>query len=176
MLRKPMVAAIICVIVVLLSTVVSVRTKLGPKCEDVRDSFTAAGGIADQLETVCDASAGLVNLAESYELADFEAFNSGDLCVALRVAINNSEPSSLKNLYSLLKANMSVIIAELQRADLSEKDEALLAEYSAQLEKAQAAISADPYNSSVKAFLQELGGFSRGMARLCGVRLPEQFA
>lgn len=176
MLKKPIVAAIICVIVVLLSTVVSVRARLNPQCEAVSESFRSPGGIADQLETVCDASAGLVNLAESYELADFESFNSGDLCVALRVAINNSEPSSLMNLYSLLKANLSVITAELQRADLSDKDAQLLAEYSAQLEKAQAAISADPYNSSVKAFLQELGGFSRGMARLCGVDLPQQFA
>ena len=176
MLKKPIVAAILCVIIVISSTVISTHARLDPQCEKIREQFLAAGGIAAQLEAVCDAGTGMANLATSYDLSDMESIEALDLCVAFRLAINNADPSSLANLYSMLKAKLSVVNAELRRAELSEKDAALLESYTAQLEAAQTAISSDPYNSEVMSFRKRLGAFSRGFARLCGVRLPEQFA
>ena len=73
--------------------------------------------------------------------------------------------------------NMNDLKLSLLRSDLSEKDAELLDQYVQQLEAAQVAIGADPYNNSVRLFLNEhLKPFSRLMARLCGVRLPELFA
>ncbi len=174
MLKKPFVAAIICVIVVVLSTVISVRTRLNPACDAISETFRASGGIAEQLTAICDAGSGLVKLAEDYGI---EATEEYDLCLALRLSASRGEPSSLMNLYSLSCARLNDLKHDLNRAELSEKDAALLEEYTAKLDAAQTAISTDPYNASVRFFLNEhLGPFSRMMARLCGVRLPEQFA
>ena len=173
MFKKPFVAAIICVIVVVLSTVVSVRVRLNPQCEAVNESFYRSGGIADQLTAVCDAGAGIVNLAESNGM---DTKGAESYCLALRLAVGNNDKSSLMNMYRITSARLNELKVALQRAELSEKDAELLEGYSTQLDLTQTLISADPYNSSVKSFLQGLGGFSRGMAKLCGVDLPEQFA
>ncbi len=174
MLKKPVVAAIICVIVVVLSTVVSVRTKLNPDCDAISDLFRAPGGIADQLTAICDAGSGLVMLAEDYGI---EATEEHDLCQNLQLSVNRDEPSSLMKLYSQTCARLNDLKHSLKRAELSEKDAALLEEYTARIESAQTAISKDPYNANVRLFLNKhLGAFSRMMARLCGARLPEQFA
>ena len=125
-LKKPLVAFLICVIVVCASSVISVHAKLDRKCEAITENFSAAGGIADQLGTVCTAGSGIVQLAESYGL-------------------------------------------ETAEADLDK--------LSAELKAAQSAISTDSYNSLVSGFLRDkLGSFGTGVARLCGVELPEKFA
>lgn len=173
MLKNPIVAAVICVIVVLASTVISVRARLNPLCDAIRSEFTVSGGIADQLEKVCDAGTGIVSLAQSKGL---ETLESEDLCTTLRLSIKG-EPSSSAFLYQMLKGKLSGLCVSLRQLDLSEKEAALLEDYTTSLEKAQAAIGSDPYNSSVSYFLnRRLGVFSTGMARFCGVRLPEQFA
>lgn len=173
-LKKPLVAFLICVIVVCASSVISVHAKLDRKCEAITENFSAAGGIADQLGTVCTAGSGIVQLAESYGLETAEA---GDLCKALRYSVSTASPSTLARLYSIVLGQLNDLEASLRRAELSEKDAALLESYSAELKAAQSAISTDSYNSLVSGFLRDkLGSFGTGVARLCGVELPEKFA
>lgn len=173
-LKKPLVAFLICLIIVCSSSVISVHAKLDPKCEAVTDSFSAAGGIAEQLETVCTACSGIVQLAESHGLQTNE---TGDLCKALRYSIPNTSPSGLANLYQFVLGQVREIEVSLRQKDLSEKDAELLEAYSAELKTAQSAISANSYNSLVTSFLRDdLGSFGTGVARLCGVELPEKFA
>ena len=66
MLKKPIVAAILCVIIVISSTVITTHLRLDSWCEEISEAFIADGGIADQLETVCTASSGIIRIAEAY--------------------------------------------------------------------------------------------------------------
>ena len=130
--------------------------------------------LAEQLGIVCTAGSGIVQLGESYGL---EATEAGDMCKALRFSLTTSSPSALAHLYQFTLAQLSELEVSLRQKDLSEKDAALLEAYSAELKAAQAAISTDSYNGLVTSFLrQDLGSFGTGVARLCGVDLPEKFA
>ena len=74
----------------------------------------------------------------------------------------------------MLNGKISDLSMLLQREELTEKDAALLASYSSELETARNAIASSSYNSDVNHFLRdELGSFSTAFARLCGVKLPE---
>ncbi len=174
MLKKPIVAAILCVIIVISSTVITTHLRLDPWCEEISEAFIADGGIADQLETVCTASSGIIRIAEAYGI---DCFETKELCESLRVTTHLNSPQNLFWMYQMLNARISDLSGSLKMMELSAQESASLDSYSAEISAARSAISADGYNDSVSFFLRkELGSFSRGFARLCGVNLPEQFA
>ena len=174
MLKNPIVAAILCVIIVVSSTVINAHVRLDSWCDSFRDEFHAAGGIAEQLDRISTASTGIVKIAESYGL---ETAETEDLCQSLRYAVAYTEPSGLADLYRLLNGEVSDLSMTLRQKDLSQKDQTMLDAYSAEIEEAKSAISSDSYNTDVTHFLRdELGSFSCGFVRLCGVKLPETFA
>ena len=177
MLKKPIVALIICVIVVVLSTIVSVHRDLDPRCEEIRGEFTESGGIADQLNVVCTASGGFVKLAEKYEVDEYSSFNAEDIATSLRFAVGNTEPSALADLYRMLLSETDKLRTSLRLKDMSADDAKLFDEFETEYLAAQNAIGSSDYNSDVTHYLtKELGFFSRLMAKLCFVKLPEQFA
>ena len=174
MLKKPIVAAILCVIVVISSTVISTHARLDPWCEDIKDGFTEAGGIADQLDVVCSAGSGIIKIAEAYGIGCFE---TQDLCESIRATTHLNSPGTLFTLYQMFCGKLNDLTNTLRLKDLSAQDASLLETMNAELNAARSAISDNEYNSSVTFFLRkELGAFSAGFAKLCGVRLPEQFA
>ena len=174
MLKKPIVAAILCVIIVLASTVISTHARLDPWCEDIKDIFTVSGGIADQLDKVCAASSGIIKMAEAYGIDSFEA---QELCESLQVTTHLNSPHTLFTMYQMLCGKVNDLTASLKLKELSTRDSATLTSLLDELSSARSAISNDGYNSSVTFFLRtELGAFSTGFAKLCGVNLPEQFA
>lgn len=174
MLKKPIVAAILCVIIVISSTVITTHLRLDPWCEEISEAFIADGGIADQLETVCTASSGIIRIAEAY---GFDCFETKELCESLRVTTHLNSPQNLFGMYQMLCARVSDLSGSLKMKELSAQDAASLDSYNDELSAARSVISADSYNEHVSFFLRkELGSFSRGFARLCGVNLPEQFA
>lgn len=176
MLKKPWFAAILCVIVVLSSTVISVHHRLDADCETTRHIFDAPDGIAEQLDKVCTAGSGIVKLAEKYGLDEFSTFEGAELCTSVRFAVSEAEPSELYDLYRILLTRVDELRTSLRMKDLSTEDQKLLDAYEADYVAAQQAIGNSGYNQSVNLFLKNLGGFSRFFARLCGVHLPEQFA
>ena len=174
MLKKPIVAAILCVIVVISSTVISTHARLDSWCEEIRDVFFVSDGIADQLEKVCAASAGICKMAETYGIDSFEA---QDLCESLRTTTHLNSPHTLFTVYQMLCGRINDLTASLKLKDLNAKDAANLNLLLDELSAARSAIGNDAYNNSVSLFLRtELGSFSAGFAKLCGVKIPEQFA
>ena len=176
MLKKPIVALIICVIVVILSTIVNVHHDLDPDCEQIRGKFTESCGIADQLNVVCTASNGFVSLAKKYEVNEQSSFNAEDIATSLRFSVGDEDPNELADLYRMLIAETDKLRTSLWLKDMSAEDVKLFEGYEAEYLAAQNAIGSNDYNSEVSHYLtKELGFFSRMMAKLCFVRLPEQF-
>ena len=174
MLKNPIVAIILCVVIVIASTVISVHSDLDARCAEISDCFSATGGIKDQLSSLCTAGNGLIKLAEANGLDTAEA--SGE-CDELRMELDYNSPSALAWMSRMLIRSIDDLRMSLRQMQLSEKDAELFKEYETAYLSAQTAISEDPYNNSVNLFLRSvLGSFSASFARLCGVRLPEQFA
>ncbi len=174
MLKNPIVAAILCVIVVISSTVISTHARLDPWCEEISEGFTASGGIADQLDAVCAAGSGIIKIAEAYGI---DCFETQDLRESIRATTHLNSPGTLFTLYQMFCGKLNDLTNTLRLRNLSVQDKSLLETKNAELNAARSAISENEYNSSVTFFLRkELGAFSTGFARLCGVNLPEQFA
>ncbi len=173
MLKKPVIALILCVIIVISSTVISVHHDLDPRCDSVREGFSE---ISDQLVTVCTASDGIIKLAEKYEIDEFVTFEAGDLCSSMRFSIGDDDPAELSSLYRMLLTQVDSIRTSLKLKGLSDEDAKLYNDFESDYLSAQKRISESDYNEDVSSCLKNLGFFSRSMARLCGVRLPEQFA
>ena len=176
MLKKPLVAAILCVIIVLSATVINVHVRLDPRCTEISEGFTEPGGIADQLSAVCTASSGFAKLAEKYGVDEYSTFNVNDIATSLRIAVGYTKASGLADLYRMLIAGTDDLRTSLRLKDLSGEDAKLYAEFEAEYLAAQSAIADSSYNSTVSSYLRELGSFSCFVARVCGVDLPEQFA
>ena len=173
MLKKPIIAALLCVIIVLASTVISVHSRLDARCADVSDEFSVPGGIKDQLSALCTAGSGIIKLAEANGLDTATA--SGE-CDELRFELDYNSPSALAWLMRMMNREIDDLRMSLRQMQLSENDAKLFSEYETAYLAAQTAISEDTYNQSVNSFLRsELGSFSSFFARLCGVQLPEQF-
>lgn len=174
MLKKPVVAVILCVLIVISSTVISVHTRLDPQCRAVSDIFTSADGIASQLTASCDAANGIIQLADKYQ-ADSTA-TSGAV-TRLREALGYEGPSSLYQRYQSMNTELYSLNVALKQQDLSDRDSQLLDSLNAELKTAQENIADNSYNLAVSSFLHDrLGTVSVEIARICGVNLPEQFA
>lgn len=176
MLKKPIVAVILCLLIVLSATVINAHVLLDSRCEKVSEGFSAPGGIADQLSAVCTASGGFVKLAEKYGLDEFTTSDAAELCTSIRFAVGEAEPSELYDLYRILLTRVDELRTSLRLQDLSAEDAKLYDEFEAEYLAAQKAIAESNYNSSASHYLRDLGSFSCFIARICGVDLPEQFA
>ena len=173
MLKKPLIAAILSVLIVLASTLVSVHARLDPLCKEYWDEFRS-GDIHEALLQYCSCSAETLLLAKNYGVDVHEA---SDCAAALQKAMDKETLSGVYARYQRLNQALSGAKASLLRADLSEADRQALDRLDKALTAAQKKIADCDYNSRVAHFLRkELGSFSCFVARLCGVRLPEQFA
>ncbi|MBR3294065.1 MAG: hypothetical protein IKI69_06560 [Oscillospiraceae bacterium] len=173
MLKKPLIAAILSVLIVLASTLVSVHARLDPICADFRDKFHSSE-IPKGLTQYCSYSTEILQLAADAKLQTREAHDSVE---ALHKALGEDSAAKLFSRYQKLSAAISDVKASLLRSELSEADRQALERLDAALSSAQTQISESDYNSRTSFLLRkELGSFSCFVARLCGVRLPEQFA
>ena len=166
MLKKPFVAAILSLLIVLVSSVVSVHARLDPACEDLKDEFRS-GDIHEALTRYCSCSEELLQIAKSRGV-DVKAASAD--AAALRKALDKETPGKIHARYQRLKSSLDALL----RAELDDAADRPALE---RLDAAQRQIRESAYNSHAVSFLRkELGAFSCFVARLCGVGLPEPFA
>ena len=173
MLKKPIVAAILSILIVLVSSVISVHARLDPACKDLTREFRR-GDICEALTQYCSFSAETLLLAKNNGVDVKEASN---YTVGLQKALEKETPGKIYARFQQLKTSLNAVKASLLRAELNETDRSALERLDAALNDAQTKINESEYNSNAAFFLRkELGRFSCFVARLCGVELPEQFA
>ena len=169
-LRKRPVAAIICVIVIALSTIYSAHRSLGAKVRELTDSFYTGvyseeqdrtlRSISSQLDKRCEAANGLVALSEKYvgEIGDEKA---ADILRNSRLNLMKSTDITEKYLRNKdIDAAFNSLHAELEMLDLPERDTAMLEEYTGIFRGAQTLINSSGYNEAVRSFERNtLGAF-----------------
>ena len=175
-LKKPSVALLLCVLIVICSTLVNTRVKFGALCREKAQTFYAEGSIASQLSELHDEAGTLARLAES---KGQNASALRDASALLQEMLNrgNLSAGQLYPYYSHLNETLKDVETKLLTAECSEQEAAALSASLEQIHNLQAAIAASSYNDNVRTFCAKNSRFPTGiLAKLAGVALPEEFA
>ncbi len=163
------VALILCVVIVLGSTLLNTRIKLGSRCRDLDEEFYATGGIAYLLETVHVEADTLAAQAEAKGI-DASGLRSASEDLQRVLSQRSLSAAQLYPYYDALRSEISTAASQLG-------DSGAAGETLARIESAQNAISASDYNAHVRRFCSRYDNFiSKSLAALAGVDLPEEFA
>ena len=174
--KKRSVALILCVLVVIGSTLWNTNRKLGGDCRDLGESFYARDGIASLLETLHVEADSLAAVAEANGIdANALRIASGNLQGML--SQRSTRIGSLFSYYDKLRGELRSTEQKLLSTQLSEKDAEAVSSSLELIHNAQAAIGSSGYNAQVRAFLSDNNSLvTRVLAKLAGVSLPEEFA
>jgi hypothetical protein len=169
------VALVLCLLIVLGSTLLNTHMKFGGMCRELTDAFYGEGGIAPDLEIIQD---------EAKVLAAIGQANGLDVS-ALRTATDNMQgmlsqrsvgAAELYRYYDALDREVKTVSLQLVAKGCPVDAERFTACLSA-ITAAQERIRVSGYNARVRDFLQENDRFPTGLlAKLAGVSMPEEFA
>ena len=169
--KKRGVALILCVLIILGSTLLNTRSKLGGLCEDLNESFYASKGIAGKLEALHVEADALAGLAEANGI-DAAALRSASANLQGMLSQRSVNAGQLHRYYDALRSQLSVTAAQLSEKNVSGADTIL-----SRAQELQNAITASEYNADVRSFRNRYGSFfTRFLASLAGVSIPEEFA
>ncbi len=176
LLKNPVLAFMLALLIVVSSTLVNVHVKYGRICRDVSETFYAENGIADHLSSIRMDAAVLVSVAES------NGIDAGDLGEAANnlqsmLSRNTSSAGTLFRCYDQLCLELIGVEQKLLGLALNDTDAKTVSDCLARIQDAKNAIAASPYNNTVRAFLIKDARFpTHLLARLADVDIPEVFA
>ncbi|MBQ5405367.1 MAG: hypothetical protein IIU18_01880 [Oscillospiraceae bacterium] len=184
LLKSPVFAVLLAIVVVIVSMVINTNIKFGRKCDAVRDLFyegvTTRGytqtPIATHLSNLCGYADGLVTIARNYDVDGAEVESNS---YYLKSSLNSSwsDISYIHSEYNRLISSLNDLIDRLERAELSERDASGVEQYKSSVTGVQSAIGEAGYNEAVREFLRRYNHFPTNyLALLADVDLPEVFA
>ena len=183
-LKKPAVAVVIAVILVLSSSFISVNAKLGAKCREVTDIFYSGmrynnefhPAIAEQLRSICTIANDLCVIAGNYDI-DSQGLEDARSLVESAIVYSANDAGYIYYEYSGLRSELKSMTDKLSQKELTARHSKLLTDYEEQLKTFEYNIDTAGYNEAVRAFLQEYDRMpTRFFADICGVQMPEYFA
>ena len=176
LLSKRPVAIALCLLIVIGSTLLNTRIRLGDACRELCNSFYSPGSMADELGEVCAEGETIAALAEANGI---DASSLRYSVESLRSMLNREESnaSQLYSGYMWLREELSQTRQQLFSANLNETDASQLRAATDRLSTLQSAISSSDYNAQVRSFQSENSSLlTRILARLAGVDMPVDFA
>lgn len=184
-LKNRLIALLLCVLVVIGSTLLTTNIKLGREAEKVSDGFykgvTYSGykhpAIAEQLNNICGAADGLASLVTKY---GYDVVTLKQCSVELKSMLDQRS-SAYTTVYAKFRELLDCIETlklEYSGLGLSERDTSGVEQYLSTVSNATVVIGDSGYNDSVHEFKRSyLERFPAGiLARLSGVDAPELFA
>ncbi len=175
-LSKKPVALVLCLLIVLGSTLLNTRIRLGGACRELCNNFYGPGSMAYQLGEVCSEGDTMAALAEANGV---DASSLRRSVESLRGMLKQEEDnaSHLYSGYRWLLDELSQARQQLFSASLNETDASQLRAAIDRLSSLQSAISSSDYNTQVRSFERSNSSLlTRFLARLAGVDLPVEFA
>ena len=183
-LKKPAVAVVISVILILSSSFISINAKLGAKCRDVTELFYSGvryngelhPAISDQIRSMCSIANDLSVIAGNY---DIDSQSLDDACdwVESAIVYSSDDAGYIYYEFSGLRSELKSMTDKLSQKELTARHAKLLTDYEEQLKSLEYNIDTAGYNEAVRAFLQEYDRMpTRFFADICGVQMPEYFA
>ena len=184
LLKKPFFAVLLCILLVLCSTLISANIKLSNACTKVVDGFydgmqyqgETQEGIAADLKELCAVTEDMIVIANNYGIKTADVNTQ---CQALKAALNarNQDIANVYSIYSQFYSLMKTLENDLHSTGLSQRHTTTMSEYSQQLSAIKTAIDSSGYNESVTVFLEKNDRFPENMvAELVNVQFPAHFA
>ncbi len=174
--KNPVVAVLLALLIVLASTLVNVHVKYGKLCRSVTDEFYAEAGIADQLSSIRMDAAVLAKVAERNGIDAKELTNAANHLQDL-LSQTGVSAGRVFRCYDELRVELVSAEQKLLGVALSDTDAITVSDCISRIQNAASAISASPYNETVRSFLAKYDRFPTHMlARLANVSIPEVFA
>lgn len=184
--KRRFVALLLCVILVLSSTAISVKAKFQGRCDDVIDTFyigVPVSGEEQRAPSIYDQLCELIYIAQSMcIIADNYSVNSDDVrdyydWLELALAHSEDDIGYIYSEYSGLWKALMAMEDALDHAPLSDRHLAGMADYSARLDEIDRYIANSGYNENVRLFYQRNDSFpTLQLAELCGVQMPDYFS
>ena len=164
-------ALVLCVVLVLASTLLNTRVKLGGMCEELNERFYASEGIGDKLQALRAGADALAALAENNGIRA-DALKDASAALQSLLSQRSVNAGQLHTSYDALRSQLSATAAQLKENNVSGADTILSG-----IQTIQDAISSSGYNAEVREFRSKNGSFfTRFLASLSGVSIPEEFA
>lgn len=174
--KNPVVAFLLCLVIVLGSTLLNTHIKFGRLCQEVTDEFYGEDGIAAQLSSLrVDA----VALAAVAKVNDVDASALENAATVLQGAMSQTHMgvSWVYLAYDKLRTELTLTEQNLLSKSLSDSDAQTVQTLLTRIHNEQEKISASDYNEQVRSFLRKYDRFpTHALARLAEVKLPEVFA
>lgn len=180
-LKKPVVAVLVSLAIVISSTLISTNIKLGRRCDKVIDGFyegVVYGGyerksIASHIKNICGAASGLVAVANNYDIDTAPLSSAVD---SMKSGLSNGSVSENYMLYYHLLSAFDKVERQLADTSLSDRDASGVEQYALTVKGACKAIDESGYNESVREFYRKQLRFPADvLGRLAGVDIPQLF-
>lgn len=182
LLKNPVIAVVLAAVIVVSSTYISARAKLGSASGKITSGFYQGvvydgykrKSISSQLKNYSGAVSGLVSIANNYGIDTDEVSDlNGKLLSSLSEA--GSDISSIYGCYSALDVAVSALERELSAAELNERDTDGTEQYIGTVNGAKSVISESGYNESVYKYINGRGALEKFFFSFTGTQLPEVF-
>ena len=183
--KRPFVAVVLSALIVVCSTLVSVSVKLESKCDGVNDIFyegVRISGVeypamAEPMKQLCALTDDIILIANNYGIDTGELSQRlDDLELAMQYSAD--DVSYIGSCYGEYFKALRTVENQLQSTGLSERHQAAMDEYSAQIETCSETIDqgAKGYNEKVRSFLKSYDKFPTSFwADVTGTWFPGYF-
>ena len=183
--KKPFVAVVLTVLIVVCSTLVSVNVKLQSKCDAVNDIFydgvrisgVVYPAMAEPMKQLCTLTDDVILIANNYGIDTAELSRRlDDLDLAMQYSDNDM--NYIGSCYGEFFKALRTVENQLQSTGLSERHQAAMDEYSVQIASCSETIAqgAVGYNERVRSFLKSYDKFPTSFwADVTGTWFPGYF-
>ena len=180
LLKKPVVAILLVVLLVVGSTLLSADLKLSRACARVTDGFydgvKRQPAAAQAIRSLCDDADQMVIIGDNYGI-DTSPLSADTSALRQAVGFDNPDVAAVYAAFAPFYTKLKVLENDLQHTDLSERHEEQMAEYTQDIARCHEQIDASGYNESVSTFLRRNNRFpTRQFARLFNITYPAYFA
>ena len=174
-LKNTVILVLLALVVVLGSTLLNTRFKLGMLCREASAEFYENTGIATQLDSICVDASAIASIAKEHGLDTDSLTNAVEELQSM--ISHRSSAASVYERYSKVKAELSALTAKLMSQGLGDSDSQAVTALQAKIQEAQEKISSSSYNTYIQSFLEKYDRFPANLfAKLANVHLPEVFA
>ena len=181
--KNPVVAVLLSAVIILASTLGSVKVKFGAKVQEVNDVFLDGmeyngerqASIASHLRTINHYAGDLLAMAERYDV-NAEDVEEASEWLRLGLQYSADDASYMYYEYDELSKALDSLGNRLSAADISQTDRESMDQIYADIADEKAQIHASGYNDTVRAFYKKYAHFPTDMlASLAGVYMPGYF-
>ena len=182
--KNPFVAIISCILIVVLSSIISINVKLGNECEKVIDSFyvgklhngTISTSIYGDIVNMYELAENVVVVADNYGIDTRKLVSD---IAELKDELNFKKPDSgeIYSEFTEFYSNLWAVTLELSNTQLSQRHLEYMSSASQEINSLKSSIESSDYNNNVRVFYKKFDRFPANLfAEIFDIDYPEYFA